>query len=161
LAAIFGDRFAGDEATVEELLGRYAAPHLDDTVERVGRDPLRKLGPDDRICGPARLAMTAGTRTPALALVAAAALRRDQQDSHPNGCEPHPQFARRRRASVLARSSGLPDSHPFLDLVLEANRMLDTPSPLRSVHARLSAAAASRVRYSSPSLVSLPDAGVL
>jgi mannitol-1-phosphate 5-dehydrogenase len=161
VAATFGERFAGDEATVEELLRRYAAPHLDDTVERVGRDPLRKLGADDRICGPARLAMTAGRTTPALALVAAAALRRDQQDSPPNGCEPHPQFARRRRASVLARSSGLPDSHPFLDLVLEANRMLDTHSQLRSIHARLSAAASSMVRYSSRSLASLPDAGVV
>jgi len=161
LAATFGERFAGDEATLEGSLRRYAAPHLDDTVERVGRDPLRKLGADDRICGPARLAMAAGRTTPALALVAAAALRRDQQDSRPHDPEPHPQFARRRRASVLARSSGLPDSHPFLDLVLEANRMLDTTSQLSSIHARLSAAASARVHYSSQSLASLPGAEVV
>ena len=100
----------------------------------VGRDPLRKLGAADRICGAARLAMAAGEPTPALALVAAAALRQGQQD--PRLQE---QIARHGRAGVVARSSRLPDTHPFVHLVLAADRMLDTTSELGSVHAALTA----------------------
>ena len=43
LSAFFGARFAGGAEAVDHSLRRYAAPHLDDTVERVGRDPMRKL----------------------------------------------------------------------------------------------------------------------
>ncbi len=143
LSAIFGERFTGGAAAVDQSLRRYAAPHLDDPVERVGRDPLRKLGAADRICGAARLAMAAGEPTPALALVTAAALRWGQHD--PRLQE---QLARHGRAGVVARSSGLPHAHPFVDLVLAADRMLDTTSELGSVHARLAARAELRVQES-------------
>ena len=142
LSALFGERFTGGAAAVEQSLRRYAAPHLDDTVERVGRDPLRKLGAADRICGAARLAMAAGEPTPALALVTAAALQ-GQRD--PRLQE---QLARHGRAGVVARSSGLPHTHPFVHLVEAADRMLDTTSELGSVHTRLAARAELRVQES-------------
>jgi mannitol-1-phosphate 5-dehydrogenase len=131
LSALFGERFTGGAAAVDESLARYAAPQLDDTVDRVGRDPLRKLGAADRISGAARLAMAAGEPTPALALVAAAALR---QGHDPQLQE---QLARHGRGGVVARCSGLPDTHPFVDLVLAADRMLDITTELGSVHAAL------------------------
>jgi mannitol-1-phosphate 5-dehydrogenase len=143
LSACFGERFSGGGDAVDQSLRRYAAPHLDDTVERVGRDPLRKLGAADRICGSARLAMAAGETTPALALVTAAALRQGQPD--PRLQE---QLARHGRAGVVVRSSGLPPAHPFVDLVLAADRMLDTDSELSSIHARLAARAGIRVQES-------------
>lgn len=143
LSACFGERFSGGVVAVDQSLRRYAAPHLDDTVERVGRDPLRKLGATDRICGSARLAMAAGETTPALALVTAAALRPSQRD--PRLQE---QLSRHGRAGVVVRSSGLPPSHPFVGLVLAADRMLETSSELSSVHTRLAARAELRVRES-------------
>jgi mannitol-1-phosphate 5-dehydrogenase len=56
------------------VLRRYENAALDDTVARVGREPLRKLEAGERIVGPARAAVAAGTPPRALALTAAAAL---------------------------------------------------------------------------------------
>ncbi|MDW8270774.1 MAG: hypothetical protein RMN24_16560, partial [Anaerolineae bacterium] len=47
---------AGYAAYAEDLLARMTNPHLHDTVARVGRDPHRKLGWDDRLIGTMRLA---------------------------------------------------------------------------------------------------------
>ena len=58
----------------EETLNIYADPALRDPVVRVGREPRRKLGHDDRLIGPAIAAMAAGIRPVALAEAAAAAL---------------------------------------------------------------------------------------
>ncbi|MHC4250074.1 MAG: mannitol dehydrogenase family protein [Planctomycetota bacterium] len=54
--------FARDEhaAYIEGLLRRFAIRALGDTVARVGRDPVRKLGPTDRLVGAARLAVENG-----------------------------------------------------------------------------------------------------
>ena len=39
------------EAHIQDLLHRFANRQLGDTVQRVGRDPMRKLLPDDRLVG--------------------------------------------------------------------------------------------------------------
>lgn len=39
-------------AYIAKILGRFANPHLVDDVARVGREPLRKLGPGDRLIRP-------------------------------------------------------------------------------------------------------------
>ncbi len=57
-----------------EILGLYVDPALHDPVIRVGREPRRKLGHDDRLVGPAVAAMAAGFQPLALAGAAAAAL---------------------------------------------------------------------------------------
>lgn len=60
---------------VAEALARYADAELDDPVRRVARDPLRKLGPRDRLLGPVALMRGLGGPPPAhFALGAAAAL---------------------------------------------------------------------------------------
>lgn len=58
----------------DDLLRRMMNPHLRDTVERVGRDPDRKLGWDDRLIGTVRVALRAGITPPRYAFGAAAAL---------------------------------------------------------------------------------------
>jgi len=58
----------------DDLLERMLNPYLGDTVERVGRDPRRKLGWDDRLIGLIRLALGAGVHPARYALGAAAAL---------------------------------------------------------------------------------------
>ncbi len=58
----------------DDLLARMTNPHLRDTVERVGRDPERKLGWDDRLVGTMRLALREGLQPRRFALGVALAL---------------------------------------------------------------------------------------
>jgi mannitol-1-phosphate 5-dehydrogenase len=58
----------------DDLLARMTNPHLQDSVERVGRDPHRKLGWDDRLVGTLRLALQQNVVPRRYALGAAAAL---------------------------------------------------------------------------------------
>jgi mannitol-1-phosphate 5-dehydrogenase len=71
---------AGYQAYTDDLLTRMTNPYLRDTVERVGRDPQRKLGWDDRLIGTMRLALQQNIRPQRYALGAAAALA----TLHPN-----------------------------------------------------------------------------
>ena len=59
---------------VDDLLARMTNPYLLDTVERVGRDPARKLGWNDRLVGTIRLALDQGVEPRRYALGTAAAL---------------------------------------------------------------------------------------
>jgi mannitol-1-phosphate 5-dehydrogenase len=65
---------AGYAAYADDLLIRMTNPNLHDLVERVGRDPHRKLGWDDRLVGTMRLVMSQGIEPKRYALGAAAAL---------------------------------------------------------------------------------------
>ena len=65
----------GWRAYAEDLLARIVNPWLRDEVERICRDPLRKLGYGDRLFGTMRVALEQGIRPERLALGAAAALR--------------------------------------------------------------------------------------
>ncbi|MCL6454940.1 MAG: mannitol-1-phosphate 5-dehydrogenase [Alicyclobacillus sp.] len=56
---------------------RFGNPHVVDSVDRVGRDPLRKLGGTDRLFGPLQLARAAGASTPGLVRAIACALAYD------------------------------------------------------------------------------------
>jgi mannitol-1-phosphate 5-dehydrogenase len=64
----------GYRAYAEDLLERMINPHLHDLVERIIRDPKRKLGWDDRFIGTMRLALGAGIEPVNMAAGAAAAL---------------------------------------------------------------------------------------
>lgn len=59
---------------VDDLLARMTNPYLGDTVARAIRDPLRKLGPSDRLFGAMRLCLAHGVEPEAWALGALAGL---------------------------------------------------------------------------------------
>lgn len=54
--AVLIKRYGFDEqahnAYIEKILKRFANPYLDDNVNRVGREPIRKLSPSDRLTKP-------------------------------------------------------------------------------------------------------------
>lgn len=64
----------GFAAYSDDLLRRMTNPYLCDTVERVGRDPARKLGWDDRLIGTMRLCLRQGVTPRRYTMGAAAAL---------------------------------------------------------------------------------------
>jgi mannitol-1-phosphate 5-dehydrogenase len=105
----YGSRFSGGDDAARDCLARYADPVLADTVERVARDPDRKLAADDRVCGTARLALAAGVETPALALVAAAGLCAHQGIGAASGGAASPAAG----AALMSRVSGLLPYDPF------------------------------------------------
>ncbi|TXC91018.1 mannitol-1-phosphate 5-dehydrogenase [Metabacillus litoralis] len=41
------------QAYIQKIIGRFANPYIVDDVQRVGRAPIRKLGPKDRLVAPA------------------------------------------------------------------------------------------------------------
>ncbi len=69
----------GWSAYAEDLLERMTNPWLHDRVERIIRDPLRKLGWNDRLFGTMRIALEQGIEPRIMALGAAAALRCAQE----------------------------------------------------------------------------------
>ncbi|MGG0481363.1 mannitol-1-phosphate 5-dehydrogenase [Priestia megaterium] len=62
------------EAYIVKIMERFKNPHLNDSVKRVGRAPIRKLGPQDRLIRPAVEAKKAGLSYTYLAKAIAAAL---------------------------------------------------------------------------------------
>jgi mannitol-1-phosphate 5-dehydrogenase len=77
VAAAYGVPREWLEAHAADLHRRFANRALGDTIIRLARDPLRKLAPEDRLVGAARLAERAGVVPDALAWAIAAAYRFD------------------------------------------------------------------------------------
>jgi len=75
LVAKHGFNREEQEAYVQKILGRFSNPHLPDTVNRVGRAPLRKLSRHERFIGPAAELAERGIVPEALLGAIAAALR--------------------------------------------------------------------------------------
>lgn len=114
-----------DEATQrayrEKILGRFQNPSLPDTVERVGRQPLRKLGRHERFIGPAAEIAEGGTRPVALLEAIAAALRFDVADDEQSG-----ELKRMLRAgsaeTIVGEVCGLDPAHPLYPDLLDVVR---------------------------------------
>ncbi|WP_309120903.1 mannitol-1-phosphate 5-dehydrogenase [Paenibacillus sp.] len=123
------------ETTVE----RFANPHLTDEVARVGRSPIRKLSPNDRLVRPATLAHELGIPVPHLAKAMGAALRFDVPDD-PESAELQQALRRDGVHAVLTKATGLPEDHPihkqaaaaYEDLAAEASRTDDPKGAIRS-----------------------------
>jgi mannitol-1-phosphate 5-dehydrogenase len=90
LAASFGAEFAGGEDDLHRIVERFENAALSDPIQRVGRDPRRKLGAEERLVGAAQMASRAGISPDNLGLATAAALcfseGADSLPSHVKGC---------------------------------------------------------------------------
>lgn len=71
---------------VDDLLYRFANKALGDTVCRVGRDPIRKLGPNDRLIGSAKLVLEYDIEPVNICKGIAAALKYDCSED-PSACQ--------------------------------------------------------------------------
>lgn len=91
---------------VDDLLHRFANRALGDTVFRLGRDPLRKLGPEDRLIGAALNALAVGVRPDYLVVGIVAALRFDHP-ADPLALDLQARLARLGLAGVLPSVCGL------------------------------------------------------
>ncbi len=102
---------------VMDLLRRFANVELGDTCFRLARDPLRKLAPDDRLVGAARLCETHGVKTDALAKVIAAALHFDAPED-PSAMKLS-QFIKQKGVEVIMRElCSIDSSEPLGEMIL-------------------------------------------
>jgi mannitol-1-phosphate 5-dehydrogenase len=89
---------------------RFGNPLLGDTVRRVARDPLRKLGAKDRLVGSIRLCLSQGVFPQNVCSVCAAALRYDDAED-PDAVRLQDLIARKGVGHVLRQVCGIdPDS---------------------------------------------------
>lgn len=72
----YGDDLCALQLHITDLLGRFTNAALGDTCQRVGGDPARKLSPEDRMIGSAKLALEQGITPAYITVGAAAGLRR-------------------------------------------------------------------------------------
>jgi mannitol-1-phosphate 5-dehydrogenase len=110
--------FSNDEqeAYVQKILVRFSNPHLPDTVNRVGRAPMRKLSRHERFIGPAAELAERGIVPEALLGAIAAALRfNDPADAE--ATELAEILASSSPADATARITGLAPDHPLFAAV--------------------------------------------
>ncbi|BCK05429.1 mannitol-1-phosphate 5-dehydrogenase [Vibrio cholerae] len=93
-------------AYIEKILTRFANPYLVDEVDRVGRQPLRKLGANDRLIKPLLGTIEYGLPNGMLLKGIAAALKY-RNDSDPQAIELQQSIEKEGVRSTLARYTGL------------------------------------------------------
>ncbi|MBM7691675.1 mannitol-1-phosphate 5-dehydrogenase [Peribacillus deserti] len=91
---------------IEKIINRFKNPYLNDDVTRVGRSPLRKLGPNDRLVKPAVEAEKAGLSYTHLSRAIASALLFDNPQDE-EAVKLQQMIAESDIASVLKEVSGL------------------------------------------------------
>lgn len=116
--AEFGVDPADQDRFARSARAKYSNPQIVDRLTRHARDPIRKLGPRDRLIAPARLCLSHGVTPAAIVTTIVAALRYDEP-SDPSA----------RRLQHLIAQHGLPhalitvcelDPHePLFDLILK------------------------------------------
>lgn len=127
LVANYG--FDSDEHAlyVEKIIGRFRNDRLTDEVSRVGRSPIRKLSPDDRLVKPAMQAYEQGIRPAQLAKVMAAALRFQNADD-PEAVELQQSIRKRGVGQTISEYTSISAGHPVYELIMESySSMLDDP----------------------------------
>jgi len=94
------------------ILGRFRNPELPDTVERVGRQPLRKLGRHERFIGPAADLAALGRPVDGLVAAVGAALQFDVP-ADPESVELQELLRSRTPTAFVHEITGIGSGHPL------------------------------------------------
>jgi mannitol-1-phosphate 5-dehydrogenase len=114
LIAEFGFDRAEQATWAASAMAKFEDPAIPDPIARNGADPARKLASEDRLVGPALLALKLGGKPLALARgIASATCYRD--DGKASLLEQHGSIA-----AVLAATAGLAADHPLVALAERA-----------------------------------------
>jgi mannitol-1-phosphate 5-dehydrogenase len=110
-------------AYVADLRRRFRNAALGDTVARVGRDPLRKLGPHDRLVGALWLCLDQGVEPRQVLAAIAAALAYDAPED-PGAVTLQARLAGEGLDAVLAEVCGLPPDGEAAGMIRAARERL-------------------------------------
>lgn len=115
---------AGDlRAHAEDLLYRYTNKALGDQIRRIGGDPVRKLGPNDRLIGSALMCLEQGIEPINVAFAAAAAIRYDYAEDQ-SAQELQKVHTERGLNGVLTEICRLPADSPLIPLIKNGTQRL-------------------------------------
>ena len=109
----FGFDPAAHAEYIDTILKRFSNPYLEDVCDRVGREPLRKLAPNDRIILPMRTAKGYGLSYDKLVLVAGAALRFDNPED-PQSVEMLASIAAEGVEATIVKYTGISAGDPLV-----------------------------------------------
>jgi mannitol-1-phosphate 5-dehydrogenase len=109
------------QAYIDKNMVRFANPELSDTVDRVGRQPLRKLGRNERFVGPAAELAERGLGSDALVRTMGIALEFDVAED-PQSVELQQLLADSTAEEFVTTVSGLDAAHPLYAAVVEVVR---------------------------------------
>ena len=119
----FGFDPAAHAQYIETILKRFSNPFLEDVCYRVGREPLRKLAPNDRIILPMLTAKGYGLPYDKLVLLAGAALHFDNPED-PQSVEMRSSIASEGVAATVVKYTGIPAGDPLVDEIVAAYQSL-------------------------------------
>ena len=122
----YGADLAALQLHITDLLYRFTNAALKDTCQRVGGDPVRKLSPDDRLIGSARLAVEHGITPAYIAVGIAAGIRRYLAESN---LEQTAEFAE----ATLIEISHLDPKASLCQMVLNYYEMINTGCALQEL----------------------------
>jgi mannitol-1-phosphate 5-dehydrogenase len=109
------------QAYIDKNMVRFANPQLSDTVDRVGRQPLRKLGRNERFVGPAAELAERGLSADALVRTIGVTLGFDVSED-PQSVEMRLLLSGSSAEEFVTQVMGLDESHPLFAAVVEVVR---------------------------------------
>lgn len=110
-------------AYVDKIFSRFQNPYLEDETARVGREPIRKLDPADRLIKPLTTAYNYGLPVDHLIFGAAAALHYNHPDD-PQSVELQEKIKTAGVENALNTYSALAPDHPLFTRILDVYRAL-------------------------------------
>ena len=113
----YGTSLADLQLHITDLLSRFTNAALGDTCQRVGGDPARKLGADDRLIGSSRLALEVGITPSYIAVGCAAALWRFLRENEK-------EQTLENAVQVLVQVSNLAADEPLAVMIVENYQQL-------------------------------------
>lgn len=102
-----------------KILDRFRNPELVDTVQRVGRQPLRKISRHERFIGPAAMAAERGLSAAALTTAVAAALEFDDPADE-QSVELQERLRSEDAVEFTTSATGLDPEHPLFPAIRDA-----------------------------------------
>ncbi|MFU1792629.1 mannitol-1-phosphate 5-dehydrogenase [Paenibacillus azoreducens] len=118
LVRAYGFDAAEHEAYIHKIVDRFRNPYLSDEVIRVGRSPIRKLSPDDRLVRPALRAWEQGGNIGHLTKVMALALKFDYAGD-PEAARLQGLIGEKGVRRAFAEVSGLESDHALTQRVID------------------------------------------
>lgn len=123
LVAKFGLDSGSHADYIEKILQRFRNPNLGDKVERIGRDPIRKLSPNDRLIGPIREAAKRGLPIDNL-LIGTGAAFHYSSESDPESLRLQRMIRELGLAGAIAKVTELPVGHELNQQIQKAFQQL-------------------------------------